>query len=392
MRKAFDMAFRHVAVFLMSVYAFFRFGARRRVIDRPTPGSLIVCNHSCIWDFSFLLLALFPGAKERFLATSVQYDKSRLTSFVFRHLGIIRKQQGARDVQSVREMMRAAKEGGMVVVYAAGMTSFDGRQAWNALPGAGSLPRLLRGDVYTAVTHGGFISAPRYHGTRRRGRVEIEVKRLYTAAEAAALSPEEIQKGINEALGFNDWDWQEKRMAPFRGIRNVKNVTRTLYMCPACGREGTLSEGKREITCSACGLKVRRDRYGFFTSEKGACPRRMDEWADMEIESLKKQMASGDLCLEAENVTLMQAQAGSASREELDTGSLKLSREGLAFTGRGGTQKSFGLSEFQFLIFDDIDVMQLNTDSASYLFRFSDVRLMTKWFFMHRLMVKGNEA
>ena len=88
----------------------------------------------------------------------------------------------------------------------------------------------------------------------------------------------------------------------------------------------------------------------------------------------------------------MQAQAGSASREELDTGSLKLSREGLAFTGRGGTQKSFGLSEFQFLIFDDIDVMQLNTDSASYLFRFSDVRLMTKWFFMHRLMVKGNEA
>ena len=82
----------------------------------------------------------------------------------------------------------------------------------------------------------------------------------------------------------------------------------------------------------------------------------------------------------------------STSREELDAGSLKLSREGLAFTGRSGTQKSFGLSEFQFLIFDDIDVMQLNTDSASYLFRFSDVRLMTKWFFMHRLMVKGNEA
>ena len=392
MRKAFDTAFRHVAVFLMSVYAFVRFGARRHVIDKPTPGSVIVCSHSCIWDFSFLLLALFPGAKERFLATSVQYDKSRFVSFIFRHLGIIRKQQGARDVQSVREMMHAAREGGIVVVYAAGMTSFDGREAWNALPGAGSLPKLLRGDVFVALTHGGFMSAPRYHGTRRRGRVEIEVKLLYTAAEAAALSPDEIQKGINEALRFNDWDWQEKKRIPFRGIQNVKNVTRTLYMCPACAREGTLREGEKEIFCSACGMKARRDKYGFFTGEGGSCPRRMDEWADREIESLKEQMMTDGFCLKAEKVALFQAQAGKAEREQVDTGCLTLSFDGLRFTGENGTDKAFGLGEFQFLIFDDIDIMQVNTDSMSYLFRFSDVRLMTKWFFAHRLMVKGNKA
>ncbi len=386
MTRLFDKAFRWVAVGLLTIFAKLKFRLKARVIDVPEDGSLILGNHTCIWDFAFLISALWPRSNERFVATSVQYDKSRLTRWAFRHLGIIRKQQGTEDLQSVREMMRASKEGGMVVIYPAGLCCFDGQDARSAMPGAGTLPRLLRCGVYVAVVNGGFLSAPRYTPGQYRGRVEITVKRLLSKEEAAALTPEEIQARINEALRFNDWDWQKAHPVAFKHIGDMKGVWRELYRCPSCGAEGAMEQGKKELRCAGCGLRVTRDQYGFFESDSGACPSRMDEWADRELEALRREIAAGDFSITSDSVTLWESEEGARQAARVDAGTLMLSAEGIVFQGQNGARRDFPMGSFQFLISDDVDTLRINRGKGSSLFRFEDPRLLNKWVFAHMIL------
>ena len=387
MTSRFDRAFRKFAITLLGVYARVRFNTHKIITDEPPKGALIVCNHTMIWDYGNLLWAMFPRSDQRFVATAVEYDRSKLTSWVFRHLGIIRKNQGAADLQCVREMMKASREGGTVVIYAQGMLSHDGREAVNALPGMGALPRLLQCDVYTAVTHGGFISHPRYSKKYHRGRVDIELKRLYTAEEVKKLTAEEMQKGINDALSFNDWDWQEQNKVPFRHMKNTKKLTRRLYMCPGCKREGTLLEKRGRLVCSECGLSAARDRYGFFHSENPACPARMDKWVDMELAEIQKALEKDDFCL-TDTVTLYErAQNSGEEYRCVGKGTLTLTKTDIRFQGER-EERRLGFDAFQFMIMNDRESLIINTDKNNYRFSFEDERFIIKWFWAHKL-IKG---
>lgn len=385
MTSRFDRAFRKIAITVLGLYARLRFNTRRIVTEEPSKGALILCNHTMLLDCANLLWAMFPRSDQRFVITSVTYDRTKLNQWAFRHLGLIRKNQGATDLSSVKEMMKAAREGGAVVIYASGMLSFDGRPAVKALPGTESLPRLLRTDVYAAVTHGGYLTSPRYSHKVSRGRIEIELKRICTAEEAASLSKEELQNRINAALDFNDWDWQEARRVPFRGIKKVDKLSRVLYMCPACRREGVLTEEGNVLRCTACGLSAVRDKYGFFSSENSACPARVDRWVDLETDEIRRQLESDDFELK-EHVTLYErAQNSSGEPVSKGKGELKLSKQALSFRGEG-EQLDFTFSDFQFMMLNDIDSIIINTDKKNYRFAFEDPRLVDKWFFAHRAM------
>ncbi len=382
--KRFDMAFRMFAVTLISVASKIRYRTRRLSGEKPSKGALLVCSHSSISDYFYDIYALYPRADMRFLATAVHYDKSKFVSAVFRHLGMIRKNQGARDLQSIKEMIKASREGGMVVVYAAGMTSFDGRPGWSALPGIGSLPKLLKSDVYTAVAHGGFISHPRY-GAKHRGRVEVEIKRLYTADEAAKLDAAQLQDGINKAIYFNDWDWQAIKKQRFSRMKRTENLSRTLYMCPECGAEGEMGEENGLLRCKRCGYAARRDKYGFFAPENGKGPTRMDEWADMEIARVKKELESDAFSLSARATLYSRRQNRAEQYACAGEGELSFTKAGLRFKGEA-EELVLPLSAFQFFVYDDIRSIIINTEEMNYRFEFADPRLITKWYFADRLL------
>lgn len=384
MGRRFDIFFKHFAVNVLSAIAKVGFGASREVIDCPEPGSLLLCNHSSIWDFAYLLYALYPRTDIRFVATGVQFDSSRLKRWAFGHLEVIRKNQGASDPRCVREIIRTVREGRIAAVYAAGMTSFDGREAWNAMPGTGSLAHVLKCPIYTAVVNGGFISYPRFAAKRYRGKVEITVRRLLTAEECAALPAEEIQSRINEALRFNDWDWQARKRVPFRAMKNMRGITNTLYLCPSCGNEGCLTAKRGRVNCSSCSMTAKRDRFGFFKELRGHCPPRMDEWTDLELEKLRGELIDENFRMEDE-VALLSGDNGVYTPS--DRGTLSLTRENLTFAGEKGT-RVLEFNEFQFLLVNDKDYLQANTATESLRFVFERTRLLTKWFFAHRMLMQ----
>ena len=385
--RLFESAFRAFAVWVISAFARVRFNARKTLEGGvPDEKAVILCSHASMWDFCYLIYALSPR-KIRIVATSIEFEKNRLYAWLLRTLGVIPKMQGASDAACVRAMMRACQAGEAVAVFPHGMTSHDGRPAWHVQPGTGKLMRLMGASVYALTADGSFLTHSRYTPLCRRGRVEVRVKRLFTAEEIRALPAEEAQAAIEKALDFNDWTWQERARVPFFRRAPVRSVTKTLYMCPDCGMIGGMEEVPPRVRCRICGMTAERDVYGFFHAVSGACPARMDEWADMEIQKLKEETASDDFMLCAP-VTLKRPTGRGAGYERADEGELTLTRTRLQFRGKARTL-AWSLDDFQYFVMNDVDFLHIYAVNGAYRFVFADPRLITRWFFAHRLLVNG---
>lgn len=384
-KAAFQSGFRAFAVWILGVVARVKFGAVKVIEDGlPDENAIVLCSHFSIWDFCFLVYALAPR-RVRFVATNIEFEKNRVYAWVLRALGVIPKMQGAADAACVRSILRAEQAGDIVALYPQGMTSHDGRPAWNVQPGTGKLVRMTGAAVYTVEASGSFLSHPRYAHASYRGRVEVRVKRLMSAEEARALTAGQVQSLIQSALDYNEWTWQETAHVPFYPHNRVKGVTHTLYMCPDCGALGGMEEENRKfLRCRACGMTAERDAYGFFHALSGSCPSRMDQWADLEIARLKEELAEPDFRLCAP-VTLMRPTGRGVGYDDADEGELTFSRAGLCFAGQRETLH-WNMDEFQYFVMNDVDILHIYAVNGAYRFRFADPRFITRWFFAQRLI------
>lgn len=387
LRGAFQRAFRAFAVGVISLLARALFGARvcadGGAID---DNALFLCAHESVWDFAFLIYALRPR-RVRFVATSIEFEKSRFTAWLLTSLGVIQKKQGATDISCVRQMVRAAREGDVVAVYPAGMTSCDGRPAWKMQPGTGKLARLMGASVYAATPRGAFLSHPRYAHTLHRGRVDVYIQRLFTAEEARKTPPEAIQAAAERALAFDEWRWQAKERVRFHALNRARGVTRALYMCPHCGMYGGMRELSNAVTCDVCGMRAEIDEYGFFRATRNTCTRRMDKWVDMELDKLRQELAADDFALYAP-VTLKRPRAKAPGYETADEGELRLTKTELRFSSKTQTL-SWTFADFQYLVMNDVDFLHINAVNGAYRFVFADPRPIMRWFFAHRMLVGG---
>lgn len=387
MRHAFQGALRAFAAAVLSALARVRFGARTCADnDEIDDNALFLCAHESILDFSFLLYALRPR-RVRFVATSIQFEKNRFIAWLLTSLGVIQKKQGAMDASCVRQMVRAAKEGDVVAVYPAGMTSCDGRPAWKMQPGTEKLARLMGASIYAVTPCGSFLTHPRYAHAIRRGRVDVRIRRLFTAEEVRKTPPEEIQAAVERALAFDEWQWQVRERVRFHAINRAKGVTRVLYMCPHCGMYGGMREQTNAVTCDICGMRAEVDEYGFFRATKNTCTHRMDKWVDMELDKLRQELAADDFALYAP-VTLKRPRAKAPGYEAVDEGELRLTKTELRFTSRTQTL-SWTFADFQYLIMNDVDFLHINAVNGAYRFVFADPRPIMRWFFAHRMLVGG---
>ncbi len=390
MRGAFQKVFRAAAVGVLSALARVLFGARvctdSGAID---DNALFLCAHESIWDFAFLIYALRPR-RVRFVATSIEFEKSRFSAWLLTSLGVIQKKQGATDISCVRQMVRAAKEGDVVAVYPAGMTSCDGRPAWKMQPGTGKLARLMGASVYVATPCGSFLSHPRYAHAIHRGRVDVHIQRLFTAEEARKTPPEEIQAAVEKALAFDEWQWQAKEHVRFHAMNRARGVTRVLYMCPHCGMYGGMREQTNAVSCAICGMRAEVDEYGFFRATRNTCTRRMDKWVNMELDKLRQELAAENFALYAP-VTLKRPRVKAPGYETVDEGELRLTKTELCFASKTQTL-SWTFADFQYLVMNDVDFLHINAVNGAYRFVFADPRPIMRWFFAHRMLVDGQPA
>ncbi|HBQ63667.1 MAG TPA: hypothetical protein DD727_01805, partial [Clostridiales bacterium] len=94
----------------------------------------------------------------------------------------------------------------------------------------------------------------------------LDIRRLFTAEEITALSPDEIHQKLTEALRYREDDWQRQQAIPFKGRRLAEHLEYYLHTCPQCKTTGRLASRYDIFTCSACGYRLRYTLSGFFES------------------------------------------------------------------------------------------------------------------------------
>ncbi len=246
---------------------------------------IVIANHTT--DLDALLVSLsFP--KHMYFVASEHLFRSRvLGGFLKYFLDPIPKQKGGADVSTAMQVVRRLKKNINIGLFAEGSKSFHGKPC-PVVPATGSLVKASKASLVTYRLEGGYFTSPRWAHTFRRGRMRGYPVRVYSPEELTCMTPEEVNEAIAKDIGEDAYLRQAEDPVAYQGRRLAQGLENALYMCPDCGKVGTL-HGEGNLFSCTCGLKTELDEMGYLT---GGPFHTADEWGLWQKEELRERIHS----------------------------------------------------------------------------------------------------
>lgn len=228
----------------------------------------------------------------------------------------IYRKKGASGAEASARIVKRVKKGANVCITVEGNKSFDGVTT-TISPNTAKLIRDCGVPVITIKIHGGYMVQPRWSDVKRHGRIWTEFAHEYSVEEIEALSDEELNKRILDDIYVNAYEDQKEKMYIYKGKALAQGIERIFFMCPKCHGVSTIHSSINTATCSACGLELEFDEYGFFHSEDTAFTTVYDwnKWQKEELVKLLEKVKDGEKVFATEPVyTLYQLNGGNAKK------------------------------------------------------------------------------
>ena len=224
------------ALAAMVVYPYFklRFGLkidRKAICDLKGP-VMVVANHGSNIDFLCACLALYPRRMN--IVTSNFFFQNKFLAPILHFMGAIPKHQFVPDSGTIRGVIGAIKRGGDVLLFPSGQVMAHGVGGFFP-PGLGKLLKSQRVTVVGVRIQGAYLSLPKWGKHQRFGQIHVTAQPLYTPAQLEQMSAQQVQEGVEQALAFNEYDWQRENRIPFRGRKRAEGLEDILVECPRCG-------------------------------------------------------------------------------------------------------------------------------------------------------------
>lgn len=321
-----------LAVFILKLFAFFRFGfvAPRgaRKLEEPF---VAICNHSSNFDFIFALLCLSP--KRVNTLTAAYFFQNKYLAMLLNAFHCIPREQFRTDAVSVRKMLEITAAGGSVLLFPEGEVSGMGRT--DVFPAATArLIRRMGVNVYAVKLYGSYLMRPKWAAFSRRGRVRASLHPVMSASEAQALPTEDILSRVSAAISHDEYEWQEQARIPFPAKRPAERLDLLLYKCPRCKTEFSLATENDRLFCTACGNAARMDRFGFLLPEQDAeIYRHVSDWVAYQRACIREAAAQPSFCIEAEAELQLHLDERSLSYTTVGSGVVRLDRSALTYEG-----------------------------------------------------------
>lgn len=251
----------------------------------PDGPCLIIANHVTNWD-PLLLAICFPKTHIHFVASEHLFRMGWKSKAIKWLVAPIPRRKGANGAATAMDCVRKMRAGRTVCVFGEGETTWDGRSQ-KVFPATGTLAKISGATLITYRFEGGYLTAPRWGNSVRRGRMRGVVVNTYTPEQLKTMKPLEIEAIMNADIYEDAWARQKIENLRFKGKKRAEGVEAALFMCPKCRKIGTVVGKDNEITCS-CGLKVNYTESGAF--DPAAPFENMAQWDEWQHEQLR----SGD--------------------------------------------------------------------------------------------------
>ncbi len=289
----------------------FRLASEPCAVEGPC---LIVSNHVTTWDP--LLLALsFPKTPIRFVASEHIFRHGWVSRLLERLVAPIARRKGSTGMDTVRACLRALKEGETVCIFAEGDASWDGL-THPIFPATGKLARSSGATLVTYRLEGGYLSLPRWSKKLRKGKMRGAAVGVYPAETLRKMKGEEITALINRDIFEDAWKRQRAEHVAFRAKNRAEGIEQGYFLCPGCGRVGTVRGVGDRIVCS-CGFETFYTEEGFLDPPEPFGT--LADWDAWQLERLKSLPVPEDGVLFSDDGMRLR-EIGSAHGEKLLTG------------------------------------------------------------------------
>ena len=237
------------------------------------------------------------------------------------------------DIDSAKNCLRVLKNGDVLAMMPEARLSTVGKfediqeSTYSFLKKAGV-------PVYTIKIQGDYFSSPKWgNGIRRNSYVETELDILYTKEDLKNLSVEEIKKGVEERLYYDDFEWlKTKPNLKYKSKTLAEGLENILVRCPKCGAKHSIVTKGREVKCEKCSLSLKLDdRYSFEENEYFENFAKWYEWQSAKIgEEIAKNV---DYSLSSEVELKLPSIDGKTLLRSAGHGVCTLNKDGLTYKG-----------------------------------------------------------
>ncbi len=325
---------------LLPIYAcvrayFFLRGIRISAVNKcgkaPEGPAIVLCNHGSFIDFLYAETLLLKSNPSFVVARLYFYHK--WLGGLLRRLGCFPKSMFALDLESTKNCLRVIKNGGVLAMMPEARLSTAGSFE-DIQEGTFAFLKKAAAPVYTIKISGDYFANPKWgKGMRRGSLVEAELDLLYTPEELSSLSTQEIQKGVEERLYYNEFQWLEtKPNIRYSSKVMAEGLENILTTCPQCKKKYTLVTKGHSISCRHCGkLTEINERYAFSPDFRF---QNFGQWYDWQKELLQQEITNNpDYTLSSPVALRRHSQDGKSLTRPAGQGHCILDRSGLRYVG-----------------------------------------------------------
>ena len=306
-------------------------------VDEKRP-ALYLMNHSCFTD---LMIAshVIKGPYNIVATTDAFVGKESL----MRAIGCISTRKFKPDIKLIKDISYAITElKTSVLMFPEAGYSFDGTTT--TLPDSlGKMIKLSGFPVVMILSHGAFIHDPLYNGLRlRKCKITADKYTLFSPDEIKELSVDRINERIREAFSFDNLKEQFETGTRITENTRAEGLSRVLYKCPVCGKEGRMNASGVQIKCEECGSTWELTELGKMefqgdVPENTVSPELFDhipDWFRWERSCVRQELEKGTYSLDVPVHIYMIVD--NKAFYEVGAGRLTHSEEGFHLTGCDG--------------------------------------------------------
>ncbi len=294
--------------------------------------ALFLMNHSSFIDLKIAASILYPRPFNIVCTSDGFVGKN----WLMRQAGCIPTNKFTSDLRLLRAMNYAVKDlKSSVLMYPEASYSFDGTTT--PLPETlGKFLKMLGVPVVMIRTYGAFSRNPLYNNLKlRKVKVSAEMEYLLSAEDVKTKSAEELNAVLKEKFAFDYWRWQQENGVVVDEKFRAEGLSRVLYQCPHCGKEGMMKAEGISIACENCGASYTLTETGALQCETGeAAFTHIPDWFAWEREEVRKELESGTYSLQIPvNICMM---VDSYHVYEVGSGELTHTTDGFHLVGCDG--------------------------------------------------------
>ncbi len=255
------------------------------------PPYMVLSNHMYFIDFELAAMATHPHRVNNVVNLDGYYRRPWLMELI----GAIGTRKFTMDLHLIKSIRKVLDRGDVLCMYPEARYSPCGITSY--LPESlGILVKRCKVPVVAIVHRGNHLMTPFWNFRRpRRVPLRTTATKLLTPEQIEAMSVEEINACLKEALTYDDYKYQKDNGILIKEPRRAVGIHKILYQCPHCLAESKMASEGAELFCTECGKRWTLLENGELAANEGDTEfTRVPDWFLWEREQVRGQIERGE--------------------------------------------------------------------------------------------------